>query len=110
MVPACAPGRQLATLDLLSKGRLVVGFGLGWSKDEYDALGIPMSERARLTDDHLAALNAIRADDPISFDGTGYRIPLRENFRPPSYPPSPTLATCHRPTLGAWDVETDEMP
>src|SRR6266508_4466620 len=33
--------RRLATLDVLSRGRLVVGFGLGWSRDEYDSLGIP---------------------------------------------------------------------
>lgn len=34
--------RRFATLDILSRGRAIAGFGLGWSKDEYDVSGVPM--------------------------------------------------------------------
>jgi alkanesulfonate monooxygenase SsuD/methylene tetrahydromethanopterin reductase-like flavin-dependent oxidoreductase (luciferase family) len=50
--------RMAANLDQLSKGRLVLGVGSGWAKQEFDALGIPFEQRGRLTDDHLRAVRA----------------------------------------------------
>src|SRR6266850_2343477 len=41
-------GKQLATLDVISRGRLTVGLGIGWSRDEYDAAGTPWVQRGRL--------------------------------------------------------------
>ena len=48
--------RQLTAIDVLSKGRLRVGFGTGWSPDEYEAVGVPWKERGRRADENLAAL------------------------------------------------------
>jgi len=67
--------RRLTTLDVLSKGRLRVGFGVGWSKDEYDAAGRAWEKRGRLMEEALEALKAIWTTDPVEFEGTFYSIP-----------------------------------
>src|SRR6188472_1231726 len=48
--------RMAANLDALSGGRLVLGVGAGWARQEFEALGIPFARRGRLTDEHLHAL------------------------------------------------------
>ena len=68
-------GRRLTTLDVLSAGRLRVGFGMGWSPDEYEAAGIAWQERGKRADELLQALKAIWTSDPVEFSGTYYRIP-----------------------------------
>ncbi|SHM95700.1 LLM class flavin-dependent oxidoreductase [Actinacidiphila paucisporea] len=55
--------RMAANLQQLSGGRFVLGVGVGWARQEFEALGVPFRERGRLTDAHLAALReAWRAD------------------------------------------------
>ena len=61
--------RQLASLDVLSGGRLIVGIGVGWLEGELRALGVPMSERGARTDDYLAAMRAIWTGAPASHHG-----------------------------------------
>ncbi|GII80158.1 F420-dependent oxidoreductase [Sphaerisporangium rufum] len=65
--------RMAANLDRLSGGRLVLGVGVGWARQEFEALGVPFRERGRLTDDHLRAMRAAWAD--TGDYGTGH-IPL----------------------------------
>ncbi len=48
--------RMATNLDQLSGGRFVLGVGIGWARQEFEALGVPYAERARVTDDHLAVL------------------------------------------------------
>jgi alkanesulfonate monooxygenase SsuD/methylene tetrahydromethanopterin reductase-like flavin-dependent oxidoreductase (luciferase family) len=48
--------RQLTTLDILSGGRLKVGFGVGWSQDEYQAAGAIWQERGKRADELIRAL------------------------------------------------------
>ncbi|RZU75811.1 alkanesulfonate monooxygenase SsuD/methylene tetrahydromethanopterin reductase-like flavin-dependent oxidoreductase (luciferase family) [Micromonospora kangleipakensis] len=48
--------RMAANLQQLSGGRLVLGVGVGWARQEFEALGIPFQRRGRLTDDHLSAV------------------------------------------------------
>ena len=48
--------RMANNLDRLSGGRLVLGVGVGWARQEFEALGVPFAARGRLTDDYLAAL------------------------------------------------------
>jgi probable F420-dependent oxidoreductase len=55
--------RMAANLNDLSGGRLVLGVGVGWARQEFDALGVPFRERGRLTDEHLAAIRAAWRDD-----------------------------------------------
>jgi probable F420-dependent oxidoreductase len=66
--------KQLATLDLLSEGRLVVQPTVSWHRAEYEALGVPFEQRGDLLDEHLAAWKVLWGRSPASFDGRHYRF------------------------------------
>jgi probable F420-dependent oxidoreductase len=83
--------KQAATLDTLSGGRFTLGIGVGWSREEFHALGIPFERRAARTAEYVAAMRTLWRDDVASFDGefvsfdavrvnpkpvTGRRIPI----------------------------------
>jgi probable F420-dependent oxidoreductase len=61
--------KQAATLDVLSGGRLTLGVGVGWSREEFDALGVPFERRAARTSEYVAAMRALWRDDVASFSG-----------------------------------------
>lgn len=65
---------QLAALDLLSGGRLVVQPTVSWLREEYEALGVPFEQRGALLDEHLAAWRVLWSDTPASFEGAHYRF------------------------------------
>ncbi|MDX3187542.1 LLM class flavin-dependent oxidoreductase [Streptomyces sp. MN03-5084-2B] len=54
--------RMAANLDALSGGRFVLGAGIGWAKQEYDALGVPFERRGKLTTEYLRTIRAAWAD------------------------------------------------
>jgi probable F420-dependent oxidoreductase len=60
---------ELAALDVLSDGRFVFGVGVGWMREEFEAIGVPPEERGVRTDEHLRALRALWSEDPASFEG-----------------------------------------
>ena len=64
--------KELATLDLLSRGRLVVQPTVSWHRDEYEALGVSFERRGRLLDEHLAAWELLWRAGPASFAGEHY--------------------------------------
>jgi probable F420-dependent oxidoreductase len=64
--------RDLGTLDLLSRGRLVVLPTVSWHEDEYRALGVDFHRRGELLDEHLAAWEAVWRASPASFQGRHY--------------------------------------
>ncbi|MFZ0015496.1 MAG: TIGR03619 family F420-dependent LLM class oxidoreductase [Acidimicrobiia bacterium] len=66
--------KQLATLDLLSSGRLVVQPTVSWHEPEYRALGVPFDERGSRLDEHLEAWNDLWAGSPASFEGNHYQF------------------------------------
>ena len=66
---------RLAALDNLSKGRLLLGFGNGHSKDEFDAAGVPFEKRGERADEFLQVLNKIWYDDIVEHKGKYYSIP-----------------------------------
>jgi probable F420-dependent oxidoreductase len=66
--------KQLATLDLLSEGRLVVQPTVSWHRPEYEALGVPFERRGELLDEHLAAWRVLWGETPASFEGRHYRF------------------------------------
>lgn len=75
--------KELATLDVLSAGRAIFGVGIGWLREEFDALGIPFSERAPRTEESIRALRSLWKDQPESFEGTFYRWgPVESNPKP----------------------------
>ncbi len=66
--------RSLAAIDQVSSGRLVVGLGLGWSVDEFEAVGAPMSGRGRRVEEVLDVLAAVWGDEPIDIRTSRERI------------------------------------
>jgi probable F420-dependent oxidoreductase len=66
--------KELASLDRLSGGRLVVGVGPGWLPEEFEALGVPFNERGRRTDEGIAALRACWDQRVVDFVGETVRI------------------------------------
>src|SRR5947208_9233934 len=60
--------KELATLQNLSKGRLILGAGVGWLEAEFDALGVPFKERGRRMDEGIAMMRAVWTQDPVSFE------------------------------------------
>jgi alkanesulfonate monooxygenase SsuD/methylene tetrahydromethanopterin reductase-like flavin-dependent oxidoreductase (luciferase family) len=62
-------------LDVLSGGRLRVGFGLGWSQDEYDATGASVKIRGERADEFISVLKAIWTTDPAEFHGRYFQLP-----------------------------------
>jgi probable F420-dependent oxidoreductase len=68
--------KQIATLDHLSGGRMLLGIGVGWLKEEFEALGVPFEARGRRADEYIAAMRELwQAERPtyqgefVSFDG-----------------------------------------
>jgi probable F420-dependent oxidoreductase len=71
-----ATGKQLACLDVLSGGRLVVGVGTGWLAEEFRVLGSPPFElRGRATEEVIEIFRRLWRDQPVSFDGEIYAFP-----------------------------------
>src|SRR5262249_8191389 len=61
--------RMVANLDRLSGGRLILGIGAGWAKQEFDALGVPFHQRGAITNDYLAAIKTAWTHDVASYEG-----------------------------------------
>jgi probable F420-dependent oxidoreductase len=84
--------KQLTTLDILSNGRLDVGLGVGWSKVEFVASGVPLERRGSRAEEFLRALRALWTDEVVEFDGEFYRIaPARAEPKPVQRPHPPVL-------------------
>ena len=61
--------KELATLDYLSGGRVILGVGVGWLKEEYEALGVPWEGRGRRGEESIGAMRALWSEDRASYDG-----------------------------------------
>jgi probable F420-dependent oxidoreductase len=95
--------RELGTIDMLSHGRLDVGFGVGWSSDEFEAVGVPMKNRGRRAEEALQVIEAIWRENPVEFEGRYFRVPESyfdlkpvQKPRPPIYMPAYTPAAMSR--------------
>ncbi len=75
--------KQAASLDRLSGGRLTLGIGIGWSREEFEALGVPFERRAARTAEYVAAMRTLWREDVASFDGQFVAFdPIRVNPKP----------------------------
>jgi len=83
--------RQLTAIDVLSKGRLVVGLGLGWSLDEFEAVGTSFKDRGKRASEALRVLHAIWKEDPVEFSGKYYKIPKSVMNPKPVQKPHPPI-------------------
>mgnify|MGYP000066546023 FL=1 len=61
--------KEIASLDRLSDGRLDLGIGVGWLREEFDALGVPFEARGARTDEYLRALRVLWSDTEAEFHG-----------------------------------------
>ncbi len=94
---------QLATLDLLSEGRLIVQPTVSWHREEYAALGVPFGHRGELLDDHLAAWHELWRSTPASFEGRHYRFSDVYLMPKPYRPDGPRL-WFGGTTVGPWII------
>jgi probable F420-dependent oxidoreductase len=83
--------KQLATLDRVSRGRLDVGLGIGWSRDEYEASGTPYERRGRRGDEFIQCLKTIWTSDVAEFQGEFYRLPKSSVEPKPVQRPHPPI-------------------
>lgn len=83
--------RRFATLDILSEGRSIAGFGIGWSKDEYQASNIPFQNRGKRADEFIQVLKRIWTDDVVEFKGKYYNIPASKIGPKPIQKPHPPV-------------------
>jgi probable F420-dependent oxidoreductase len=68
-----ATAKVLATIDVLSKGRVTVGVGVGWMREEFEALGAPdFDRRGAASNEYLAIFRKCWTQDPVSHDGEFY--------------------------------------
>ncbi|HVW82245.1 MAG TPA: TIGR03619 family F420-dependent LLM class oxidoreductase [Mycobacteriales bacterium] len=73
--PPIALAKALNSIDIVSRGRLDAGLGIGWSPDEYEATGTDMARRGARMTEYLECLEAIWTGDPAEFAGEFYRVP-----------------------------------
>lgn len=66
--------KEFTTIDILSEGRTICGFGIGWSQDEYTAANIPYEKRGDRANEILEAMKKIWTDDIVEFHGEFYKI------------------------------------
>ena len=84
--------QDLASLDVLSDGRLDIGIGAGWNRPEYDTIGLPF-DRTRVRQARLAeavtVLKGLLGDGPFTFEGSHYRIADHDGHPKPVQKPHP---------------------
>lgn len=83
--------RRLTTIDVLSRGRLIVGIGSGWSEDEHIAAGSDFRTRGARADEAIAVLKAIWTTDPVEHAGAHYTVPRSYISLKPVQQPHPPL-------------------
>jgi probable F420-dependent oxidoreductase len=83
--------RQLATLDHASDGRFELGVGVGWMREEFDALGVPFSRRGAVTDEYLDVLRRLWTEDETTYAGQHVRLHGVLSFPKPVQRPGPPI-------------------
>src|SRR5436309_1337632 len=84
--------KQLATLDVLSGGRIVAGVGVGWWPEEFEALHAPpFAERGAVTDEYIRLMRTLWTEELPRFEGKHYRIHDVTMFPKPLQKPGPPI-------------------
>ena len=88
--PVLVQAKLLTTVDVLSHGRLLIGCGVGWMKEEFEALDVPFAARGRMADEYLTAFKELwRSDDPafagefVNFSGIAFAPKPVQKPHPP---------------------------
>jgi probable F420-dependent oxidoreductase len=83
--------KEIATVDWLSGGRVDLGVGVGWLREEFEALEVPWPNRGARTDEYLDVLQRLWCEDPSSYEGTYYTLPSCNFFPKPVQDPHPPI-------------------
>lgn len=83
--------KQVATLDLLSGGRVRLGVGVGWQRSEYESLGVPFAERGRRMDESIELLRRYWTESSVTFKGRYYRAEAMAMDPKPVQPGGPPI-------------------
>jgi probable F420-dependent oxidoreductase len=84
--------KQLATIDQLSGGRLILGTGCGWAREEFDVLGVPYDERGPITDEYMRVILELWTNPTPKFDGRYVKLQdINAEPRPVHQPHPPIL-------------------
>ncbi len=83
--------KEIATLDVLSGGRLDVGIGVGWLAEEMRALGTPWERRGARTNSYVSVMKALWCDDPSTYEDEFYSLPGCRFGPKPVQKPHPPL-------------------
>jgi probable F420-dependent oxidoreductase len=81
--------KELASIDVLSGGRLLLGVAAGWLKEEFDMIGVPFAERGRRTDEAIAVLRALWTEPRVTFHGRFTQLDDAMFFPKPVQQPPP---------------------
>jgi probable F420-dependent oxidoreductase len=73
--PPVQTAKLLATLDVLSGGRTILGVGVGWMREEFEALGMPFDHRGARADEQLAIFESLFTEEASAYDGQFYGFP-----------------------------------
>lgn len=92
--------QRLATIDVLSAGRLIAGFSVGWSDEEHEQMDVDPRTRGRRCDELVTALARCWADDPVEFEGDFFSIPASYVRPKPVQSPRPRLLSGMRSERG----------
>jgi probable F420-dependent oxidoreductase len=95
--PPVVLARALASLDVASAGRLTVGFGVGWSLDEYEAVGASLRRRGRRLDEILVLLESLWRGPAQAVTGRERIEPASLTVRPAQQPRPPILLAAYTP-------------
>ncbi|HJQ82863.1 MAG TPA: LLM class F420-dependent oxidoreductase [Candidatus Binatia bacterium] len=88
--------KEVATLDVLSHGRVILGIGIGWLEEEFQALGIPFAERAARTAESVRAIRSLWKDEAEPFEGKFFRwAKLESHPKPVQKPGVPIVVGGH---------------
>jgi probable F420-dependent oxidoreductase len=88
--------KEFATLDVLSGGRAIAGFGIGWLEEEFRVVGVPFDERAARTEESVRAIRSLWSEKPEPFEGAFHRWgPVASSPRPVQQPGVPIVIGGH---------------
>lgn len=84
--------KEWASLDVLSRGRAMMGIGIGWLKEEMEVVGVPFKERAARTEESVQAIRSLWKDEPEAFQGRYFNWgPQNSNPKPVQKPGVPII-------------------
>jgi probable F420-dependent oxidoreductase len=83
--------KEVANVDWLSGGRVDFGIGVGWQREEFEALGVPWERRGRRTDEYIELMRRLWCDSESSFEGEFWTLAPARAFPKPVQQPHPPI-------------------